>query len=157
VVTSIDPAGQVADHYIETPEQLVNVLRTLVDVVLPEGVAVLNADDPLVAPLAPLCDGEVIFFSSGPDNPVVTRHRAHGRRAVLFRGGRLILASGQQEILVTAPAATAAIARDPEMAAIIAAAAAAAWAMAVAPDLIRAGIETHHAGAMAELDRKAQD
>ncbi len=155
VITNIDPAAQIADHYIETPEQLVNVLRTLVDVVLPEGVAVLNADDPLVAPLAPLCDGEVIFFSSGPDNPVVTQHRAQGRRAVLFRGSRLILASGKQEILIATPLATAAIACDPSKATIIAAAAAAAWAVAVAPDLIRAGIETHYAGLEAGLERKA--
>jgi cyanophycin synthetase len=38
-------------------------VRTQVDVVLPNGAAVLNADDPLVAKMAELCDGEVIFFS----------------------------------------------------------------------------------------------
>jgi cyanophycin synthetase len=153
VVTNIDPAGQVADHYIETPEQLVNVLRTLVDLVLPEGVAVLNADDALVAPLAPLCDGEVIFFSLAHDNPVVAGHRAQGRRAVIYRDGTLILASGEQETLVSTPAAID-VAHEPGQAANFAAAAAAAWALAIAPDLIRAGIETHHAG-FARSARKA--
>jgi cyanophycin synthetase len=114
-------------------------------VVLAEGVAVLNADDALVAPLAPLCDGEVIFFSLARDNPVVVQHRAEGRRAVVYRDGTLILASGDQETMVSAPAAID-VAHQPEQAANFAAAAAAAWALAIAPDLIRAGIETHHAG-----------
>jgi hypothetical protein len=39
-----------------------NVLRTQVDVVLPDGAAVLNAEDPQVARMAELCDGEVIFY-----------------------------------------------------------------------------------------------
>jgi cyanophycin synthetase len=154
VVTNIDPAEQVADRYIETPEHLTNVLRTLVDVVLAEGVAVLNADDALVAPLAPLCDGEVIFFSLTHGNPVVAAHRAEGRRAVIYRDGTLILASGEQEIMVSAPDAID-VARQPAQAANFAAAAAAAWALAIAPDLIRAGIETHHAGLGRRPARKA--
>jgi cyanophycin synthetase len=153
VVTNIDPTEQVADHYIETPEQLVNVLRTLVDVVLSEGVAVLNADDPLVAPLAPLCDGEVIFFSLANDNPVVIEHRAQGRRAVVIRDGTLILASGDQETMVTAPAAID-VANQAERAMRFAAAAAAAWALAIAPDIIRAGIETHNVGLAVRPTRK---
>lgn len=153
VVTNIDPAEQVADRYVETPEQLVNVLRTLVDVVLAEGVAVLNADDALVAPLAPLCDGEVIFFSLAQDNPVVAAHRAEGRRAVVYRDGTLILASGDQETMISAPAAIDVV-HQAEQAANFAAAAAAAWALAIAPDLIRAGIETHHAGLAVRSARK---
>jgi cyanophycin synthetase len=154
VVTNIDSARQVAEHYVETPEQMVNVLRTLVDVVLAEGVAVLNADDERVAPLAPLCDGEVIFFSLAASNPVVAGHRAQGRRAVVYRDGTLILASGEQETMVTAPAAID-VTHEPEQAANYAAAAAAAWALAIAPDLIRAGIETHHAGLELRPARKA--
>jgi cyanophycin synthetase len=154
VVTNINPVEQVADHYVETPEQLVNVLRTLVDVVLPEGVAVLNADDALVAPLAPLCDGEVIFFSLSADNPVIVEHRDQGRRSVFFRDGGLVLASGDQETPLTGPA-TVPVDKNPVRAASYAAAAAAAWALAIAPDLIRAGIETHHAGIESRLARKA--
>ena len=154
VVTNIDPAEQVADRYIETPEQLTNVLRTLVDVVLPEGVAVLNADDSLIVPLAPLCDGEVIFFSLDADNPVIAEHRAQGRRSVFFRANGLVLASGDQEMPLTTPA-TIDLVRDRTQAATFAAAAAAAWALAVAPDLIRAGIETHYAGKDARPARKA--
>jgi cyanophycin synthetase len=154
VVTNIDPTEQVADRYIETPEQLVNVLRTLVDVVLAEGVAVLNADDPLVAPLAPLCDGEVIFFSLGTNNPVVVEHRTQGRRAVVVRDDTLILASGDQETMVSAPTAID-VSHNPDGAATFAAAAAAAWALAIAPDIIRAGIETHNSGRTVRPARKA--
>jgi hypothetical protein len=42
------------------------VLRTQVDVVLPDGAAVLNAGDARIAEMAELCDGEVIFYSTDP-------------------------------------------------------------------------------------------
>ena len=35
-------------HDIQTPEQMRTVIRTQVDLVLPEGAAVLNAEDPAV-------------------------------------------------------------------------------------------------------------
>jgi cyanophycin synthetase len=142
VVTNIDPAGQVADHYIETPEQLVSVLRTLVDVVPADGVGVLNADDPLVAPMSSLCDGEVIYFGVAEASPVIAEHRAKGMRAVFTCDADLVLASGQEETVLARLAALAGA--SGVRAANIAAAAAAAWALGIAPDLIRAGIETHH-------------
>lgn len=140
VLTNLDPVAQVADHYIETPEQMVTVLRTLVDVVLPEGVAVLNAADAPVAALAPLCDGEVIFFGQDASLPVMVEHRKLGGRAVFVRGGDLVLATGAQETVL--PKLAALTARSPWQIANIAAAAAAAWALGIAADLIRAGVET---------------
>ena len=56
--------------------------RTQVDVVLPGGHAVLNAEDELVADFAELCDGEVIFFACDPANPVLAAHLAAGKRGV---------------------------------------------------------------------------
>ncbi len=63
IITNIDAAKHFGRYYIETAEQVCNVLRTQVDVVLEDGVAVLNADDALVAQMAEYCDGEVIYFS----------------------------------------------------------------------------------------------
>jgi cyanophycin synthetase len=144
VVTNIDPAEQVADYYIETPEHLVNVLRTLVDVVLPEGVAVLNADDPLVVPLAPLCDGDVIFFGRDAGTTAIAGHVAAGRRAVFIRDDAIILALGGQEIPIPKSSAVQAALAAPRgwLTSNLLAAVAAAWGLGIAPDLIRAGIET---------------
>src|SRR5690606_38499255 len=72
------------------------VLRTQVDVVLPEGAAVLNAGDPLVVRMASLCDGDVVFYDTGAGQSVIDAHLATGRRAVLVRGGRVVLATGDR-------------------------------------------------------------
>ncbi len=144
VVTNIDPAAQLPEYYVETPEQMFNVLRTLVDVVLPEGVAVLNAGDVVVAEMAPLCDGEVILFASEASTRALVEHRAQGKRAVFVRDGWLVLAGGQNEtrlVEVGAIPLTAAGKDIPQLENVLAAVGA-AWALDISPDLIRAGIET---------------
>jgi len=141
VVTNIDPADRVPDFYVEQPEQIVNVIRTQVDLVLPDGVAVLNAADARVAELAPLCDGEVMFFAATPDAPPLGGHLERQGRAVLVRDGRVVLATGAEEAplfgLATLPAAVGTTALESVLAAI-----GAAWALGLPAELIRAGIET---------------
>nr|MBA3696659.1 cyanophycin synthetase [Methylotenera sp.] len=61
IVTNIHPEQHFGEYYIETHDQVFNVMRTQVDVVLDDGVAVLNAEDPMVAQMASLCDGKVIY------------------------------------------------------------------------------------------------
>ena len=80
VVTNLDTEALLPEYHIHDSEQLANVLRTQVDVVLPDGVAVLNAADPAVLALAPLCDGEVMLFARSADiaGPGAT---PQGRRA----------------------------------------------------------------------------
>ncbi len=78
-------------------DQLYKVLRTQVDVILPEGTAVLNADDARVLEMAELCDGAVVLYSLRADHPAVAAHRAAGGRAVLVREGRVLLAHGSTE------------------------------------------------------------
>ncbi|MDP2962487.1 MAG: cyanophycin synthetase [Sulfurimicrobium sp.] len=138
VVTGIDPALHFGKFYIETPEQVFNVLRTQVDVVLPEGVAVLNGNDSLVVDMAPLCDGEVMFFSTEPEAPAVVEHLSQGKRAVIRRDNFLVLATGDQEIRLFELAGKAQIEN-------VLAAAGVAWALDLSPDLIRAGIESFEA------------
>jgi cyanophycin synthetase len=144
VVTDIDPAKHYGDFYIETPEQLFNVFRTQVDVVLPDGVAVLNGNDPLVAEMASLCDGEVIFFGADPEAAVIREHLAQGKRAVIVRNGFLTLASGDQDnrfFELTGNAKTGFKAGNLPAENVLAAAAV-VWALGLAPGLIRAGIES---------------
>ncbi len=145
VVTDIDPAAQVADHYIETPEHMATVLRTPVDIVSNDGAAVLNAADARVVELAPLCDGEVILYAEDTMLPSIVDHRKADGKAVFIRDGGLVLAIGAQEIPLPSSAALLATNGQSWPRSAILAAAGAAWALGIAPDLIRAGIETSHA------------
>jgi cyanophycin synthetase len=115
-----------------------------VDVVLPDGVAVLNAGDAMVAEMASLCDGEVIFYGPSERLPVLAEHLSQHGRAVFLRGRDIILARGPDET-VLASLDCFKLARRNEGAAInnaLLAAAAAAWALNISPDLIKAGIKT---------------
>ncbi|MHB8165913.1 MAG: cyanophycin synthetase [Sulfuricella sp.] len=147
VVTDIEPARHFGKYDIETPDQVFNVLRTQVDVVLPDGVAVLNGNDPMVAEMAPLCDGEVIFFGTHPDVPAIADHLTQGKRAVLVRDGFVALATGSEEVrlvevsgIMPAGAGVAGLQIENVLAA-----AGAAWALGLPLELIRAGIETFRA------------
>jgi cyanophycin synthetase len=68
--------------------------RCIVDVVLPGGTTVLNADDPLVAEMGAACKGGVLYFTTRPDDPAVAAHVAAGGRAVWLAGGAIVLAEG---------------------------------------------------------------
>jgi len=144
VVTRLDPQALLPDHYIDDPDHLYNVLRTQIDLVLPTGVGVLNADDERVAEMAELCDGEVIFFARASDAPPLVSHLGSGARAVFVSAGQLVLAQGANRTGLAALAAIPMAGANPSAAALTAllAAVAAAWGLGIAPELIRAGIET---------------
>jgi hypothetical protein len=88
----VQPTG---GEYYTTPR---SIYRTQVDVVLPSGHAVLNAEDPLVADFAELCDGEVIFFTADPSCLKLAEHFAAGKRGVTVADGRIVLRTGTDEI-----------------------------------------------------------
>lgn len=150
VVTDLDGAEALGEFDVQAfgaspPEQLAKVLRTQVDVVLDDGVAVLNGADAQVAALAAFCDGEVILYAADPQTPALVAHRgagARGGRAVYLRDGRPVLATGSAE---TRLAPLSRLARgglaDETLLAVIAS----AWALDIPPDLIIAGIETFDA------------
>lgn len=143
IVLNIDPTETVPDHYIENVDQLTKVTRTQVDVVLPTGAAVLNAEDARVAELAPLCDGEVIFFALDPDNAVLRAHLAEGGRAVFVRGGQIILAgSGGETVLIGNVTIPVMSSQKTTLYVInVLAAIGAAWALDIPLKLIRVGVE----------------
>lgn len=144
VVTDVSGADTLGEFYISEPDQLYNVLRTQMDVVLSDGVAVLNADDALVVKMAPLCDGAVIFFGLDPQLPAITEHRAKGGRALFVRDGKIMLAGGPNEVdfakLSALPLTRPG--QPSHHTASLLAAVGAAWALDISPELIRAGIET---------------
>jgi cyanophycin synthetase len=158
VVTDLDGAGALGEFDVQAfgasaPEQMAKVLRTQVDVVLDDGVAVLNAADERVAALGAFCDGEVILYAADPQTPALVAHRgagARGGRAVTLRDGRPVLATGSAE---TRLAPLSRLARGSLADETLLAVVAAAWALDIPPDLIIAGIETfdaHHAPSSAQ-------
>jgi cyanophycin synthetase len=143
VVVRIENAGGMEAHDIKTKDEAFNVLRTQVDVVLPEGAAVLNAGDPLVAQMAALCDGEVILFGLDAALPALIEQRTKGGRAVFVRDGTIVLARGEAETTLTQAAAIpVAGTQTPQEIEQVLAAVGAAWALGIGEDLIRAGSET---------------
>ena len=144
VITNLLPQQHYGDAYIDSPEQVYNVLRTQVDVVLSGGKAVLNAGYPLLAEMAELCDGEVIYFAQDADLPVIAAHIKENGQAVLVVDDRIVLAMGNAKIVLTKLSAIPFLQAQchGEKLDHVLAAIATAWALGLSPTLIRAGIET---------------
>jgi cyanophycin synthetase len=143
VVTNIDDHASLPELHIADTDQMANVARTQVDLVLPEGAAILNAADARVADMARLCDGSVIFFSASPDAAPLAGHRAAGGRAVFVRGGHIVRATGAAEtpLIELARLAVRDLDQRPFIVENILAAIGAAWALGIAADVIVAGVE----------------
>ena len=145
VVTDVSGLEQLADFDIRNRDQLYNVARTQVDVVLPDGVAVLNAADHQAVEMAELCDGDVIFYAPSASLQVIAAHRDDGGRAVFARDGDVVLANGRNEHAVLTGALSlggADLAPDSVLAAV-----ASAWALQIPAELICAGLRTFGAEA----------
>lgn len=97
VVTNIGMGDHLGLSYISTVEDLAVVKRVIVQNVAPDGVAVLNAADPMVARMAGACPGSVIFFAADSHHPVMATHRAQGQRVVYVDGDAIVAAEGNVE------------------------------------------------------------
>ena len=140
VVTDIQWTVDLAEFDIQDAEQTYKVARTQVDVVLPSGTAVLNADETAVVELAELCDGKVIFYALEEANTVIQTHRSAGERVVFLRSDQVVIAQGQNELTQLALSSLKkAKAAQPQL---VMAALAAAWAADVSIELIVAGLRT---------------
>jgi cyanophycin synthetase len=96
VVTNVG-RDQLGICYIDTIEQMAKVKRCIVDIVLPTGTAVLNADDPLVAEMGEYSKGSVMYFSRTDESTVVATHRESGGRAIFVKDELIVLATAQHE------------------------------------------------------------
>ena len=140
VVTDVGDFAALADFYIDSPDKLYNVMRTQVDVILPHGTAVLNAADPQVAEMAPLCDGQVIFYAPSPEVAALAAHQAAGGQVVFLQDHHLVLVHGATPV-ARLPLDTLPAWPDDKLDVVLAAAAA-AWALGMTPELIGAGLRT---------------
>ena len=100
VVTDLGGASALAEFDITSDDQMFKVMRSQVDVVLPGGAAVLNADDSQVVEMKALCDGEVIFYSTDPDAPALAAHRAENSRVLFVRQDQVVLVTRNVETLL---------------------------------------------------------
>jgi cyanophycin synthetase len=87
---------------ITSIKQLAAVKRVVVEAVPRDGVAVLNADDPLVAEMSRHCSGSVIYFSTDPNHDRLKFQASRGRRAVTLEQGRngemIVLRQGRKSM-----------------------------------------------------------
>ena len=137
VLTSVRQLPELEAFDVLELEQVRNVLRTQVDVVLESGAAVLNADDAEVAGMADLCDGEVVFYALSAESELIREHLAAQGRAVYLSEGSVVLASADRQISLAGRVAHPANLVGAELAAV-----AAAWALGISPDLISSAIES---------------
>ena len=146
IVTDVDGVEALGHYEIHDAEQVFQVLRTQVDIVLPEGAAILNAADPFVMRMADLCDGDTMLYGLDPDLPAIVKQRAGGGRAVFLRDNRIHLAQGPAESMLVELPAFAMLSRegrcDADTAASLLAAAGAAVALDIPLEITRVGIET---------------
>lgn len=144
VVTNIGAGDHLGLRGIDTVEELARVKRTVVEAVAPEGFAVLNAADTLVAGMASACPGKVVFFSRDDRHPVVATHQAADGQAVLVRDGAIVLVHGHREEVLL-PLDDVPMTRRgsvPFQVENVLAAAAAAWVLPIPLADIRAGLRT---------------
>ena len=101
VVTNIGAGDHLGLNYISTVEDLAVLKRVIVQNVTPNGMAVLNAADPMVVAMAPNCPGQVTFFAIDPHNPTLATHRAQGKRVLYVEDGHIIAKEGAQQVRIS--------------------------------------------------------
>ena len=94
VVTNVGEGDHLGLNFITTKEDVSVLKRVIVQNVASTGYAVLNAADPLVAAMAHVCPGKVIFFAADRHHPVMATHRAQGSRVVYVDGDAIVAAEG---------------------------------------------------------------
>ncbi len=145
VVTNLGRCDHLGQAYIDTPEQMWTVKRCGVDVVLPTGMAVLNAEDPQVASMAELSAGGVTFFSLDSEHEVLLAHLKSGGRCIFVEGQQLVAASGGVETVLL-PLGQIPLTGGggvPFQTANVLAAVGAAWHLGLSFEQIRDGLRTY--------------
>jgi cyanophycin synthetase len=87
-----------ADHLgigdIDTVEDLAHLKSVVAETARPNGYAILNADDPLVAAMAERVKAQVAYFSMNPQNELVRTHTQQGGLAAVYENGYLSILKG---------------------------------------------------------------
>jgi cyanophycin synthetase len=89
VVTSTSGAEERARPTVEDRTAIDKAIRAPVDVVIPDGFSILNADDPAVVAMAERSTGRVVWFGGSADTAPVKEHVAAGGAALVRLGSQL--------------------------------------------------------------------
>ena len=144
VVTNLGKGDHLGINHIDSIDDLALVKRVIVANVAPNGFAVLNAADPLVATMQTVCPGGTIFFARDSALPAMKRQAATDQRAVRLDGQSIVAVQGTRVVhrfdLARIPLTgngTIPFQIDNAMAAV-----AAGWALGLDWALIAAGLAT---------------
>ena len=100
IVTNVAP-----DHLglkgIHTIEQLAKVKGVIPETVLPDGYAILNADDDRVYDMRKTVTCNVALFSMDEKNPNIKRHARNGGLHALYENGYITICRGEWKMRVT--------------------------------------------------------
>jgi cyanophycin synthetase len=94
VVTNLGTGDHLGGKYVDELTPIYKAVRAPVDIVLPTGHAVLNADDPEVLEMAKHTKGKVLLFARSEHSPAVVEHLRADGRAVVRDGTQLVLCQG---------------------------------------------------------------
>ena len=94
VVTNIGIGDHLGLNFITSVEDLAVLKRVIVQNVAPDGVAVLNAADPIAARMIRDCPGSVIYFAADGQQPIMAAHRMQGQKTVCVEDDELVAVHG---------------------------------------------------------------
>lgn len=97
VVTNIGKGDHLGISDIHSAEELAHVKQTIIKTLTPSGVAILNADDTLVAAMAENCLASIVYFSFNPKHPLLINHLKQGFRAVYVENKCIVAAEGTSQ------------------------------------------------------------
>ncbi len=87
-----------ADHLglgdINSIDEMARVKSVVAEAALPNGYAVLNADDPLVSAMASRVSAQIAYFSMNAENELIRDHTQRGGLAAVFENGYLSILKG---------------------------------------------------------------
>ncbi len=93
-----------ADHLglkgINTIEQLARAKGVIPESVLPDGYAILNADDDLVYNMRKNVECNIALFSMDENNPRIKKHAANGGITAIYENGFITILKGEWKIRV---------------------------------------------------------
>ena len=85
---------------IDTIEDMAALKSVVAEATLPDGYAVLNADDPLVVAMAQRTPAQVAYFSMNPFNELVQSHIRQGGLAAVYENGYLSILKADQTLRI---------------------------------------------------------
>jgi UDP-N-acetylmuramyl tripeptide synthase len=93
LITNI-ASDHLGEFGVQTLAELADVKWVVTRALDEEGVAVLNADDPLLVERGLRHPGRIIWFSHDPGNPLLKAHREAGGTVCTLNRGRIVLMQG---------------------------------------------------------------